>query len=37
MNITGMREEKFTEMTIQSVSQKNNLIVLIVLLKSWIP
>ena len=29
-----MREEKFTEMTIQSVSQKNNLIVLKLLLKS---
>lgn len=37
MNITGMREEKFTEMTIQSVSQKNNQIVLKLLLKSWIP
>lgn len=32
-----MREEKFTEMTIQSVSQKNNQIVLKLFLKSWIP
>lgn len=32
-----MHEAKYTELTIQNVSQKNNLIVLIVLLKSWIP
>lgn len=32
-----MRKAKYTELTIQNVSQKNNLIVLIVLLKSWIP
>lgn len=37
LNITGMRKAKFSELTILSISQKSNLIVLILLLKSWIP